>query len=293
MPARVAGALLLGAAVLAGAYGFFTTATKPSTRADQQVVPVVVSGTAQLRETATGAHERWSNAPVTISLDGSLDELGPTAKDAVRSAFGAWIASGVALPPLTFDSRTDAAGAVRDGVNRIVYGPIWLKGHESDLAVTIGYEETASGEIVEADTIFNSSYPFAVLPSEAAEESANLDEATCRARYDLQNVATHEAGHFFGLGEDMEDERTTMFIRSLPCQTHKRALTAPDRAVMNSLYSQPVSAARHGCAVAAPAPAPTRAGAVALLLLTLGAARRTGRGRRPCREIAPPGGLAR
>jgi len=64
--------------------------------------PVVVSGTAGLREAPSGAHERWGSAPVTITLDPSLDALDPGAKEGVRNAFGTWLSTGIALPALTF-----------------------------------------------------------------------------------------------------------------------------------------------------------------------------------------------
>ena len=56
-------------------------------------------------------------------------------------------------------------------------------------------------------------------------------------KYDVQDVATHEFGHFYGLGEDMTDTTTTMFITSKPCQTHKRTLTESDVTSMSGLYA--------------------------------------------------------
>ena len=43
--------------------------------------------------------------------------------------------------------------------------------------------------------------------------------------------------HFYGLGEDMTDTTTTMFITSKPCQTHKRTLTESDVTSMSGLYA--------------------------------------------------------
>ena len=62
-------------------------------------------------------------------------------------------------------------------------------------------------------------------------------------------MATHESGHVYGLGEDMQDTTTTMYIRSSPCETHKRALSTADQQVMTALYAPSVAAA----AAAAPA----------------------------------------
>jgi hypothetical protein len=194
----------------------------------------VVSGKAQTKTTSTGAHEKWAaGTPVTIVLDGSLDTLGPNARTAVRDAFGTWVASGVSLPSLTLDHQSGAGRAARDGVNRILVGPITLAGHEKDVAATIAYADDRTGAIVEVDMIFNSKYAFDVL---------DPDDKKCAKDYDLQNIATHEAGHFFGLGEDLEDPTTTMYFRSATCEVTKRALSAPDRDAMMGLYPLRTSA---------------------------------------------------
>ncbi|MDP9036404.1 MAG: hypothetical protein M3O50_16510 [Myxococcota bacterium] len=249
--ARVALAIVMGTV----AYTVYAAGHK----VHRTLVPVVVSGTALIRQTPSGAHERWTNTSVTVTLDASLDALDPAAKDAVRSAFGAWVASGIGLPRLVFESSAQSRGAVQDGVNLVRYGPITQPGHEHDLAVTIGYEDATTGEILEADTIFNSDYPLAALLSPSSEKAEADDSSRgCGDRYDLENVATHEAGHFFGLGEDVEDTRATMYFRSLPCQTHKRVLTGPDRALMTTLYAEPVPSPAQGCGgSAAPTPSST------------------------------------
>ena len=281
LPARRARALPsrlqigAGVALATIAGGFALHASAREAHHAHPVVQVISAGTAGLRETASGAHERWGTAPVTVTLDPSLDAIGPSAKEAVKSALGAWLSSGVPLPPVTFDTSADgtsqaspgggphppAREAVQDGVNTILFAPITTPGHEKDLAITIGYMDSVTGQILEADTVFNADYDFGTLagaePGEGDEPGAYEDNGTdCQGRYDLQNVATHEAGHFFGLGEDMEDTQATMYLRSAPCQTHKRTLTKPDLTIMTSLYSEAApgpaasSGAAKGCSVA-------------------------------------------
>jgi MYXO-CTERM domain-containing protein len=50
---------------------------------------------------------------------------------------------------------------------------------------------------------------------------------------------THEAGHFFGLDEDMDDDASTMFYKTGKCELKKRDLEGPDRSVMTMLYESP------------------------------------------------------
>ncbi|MEO8875757.1 MAG: matrixin family metalloprotease [Polyangiaceae bacterium] len=214
--------------------------------------------TATPRKVDDGKSERWGAGNVSVVLDGSLDDLDPNAKDAVSAAFGEWITSGAKVNAVVVNRSTDHIGVAHDGVNRIVYGPITISGHEKDVAATISYANDATGEIEEADTVFNSAYPFAVLPE------GSVDSKTCAGKaYDVQNVATHELGHFFGLGEDFSDTSTVMFIQSAPCQTHKRLLTESDTVAMSGLYATapaPGSSAPSGAAASC---AVSRAGGAA------------------------------
>jgi hypothetical protein len=197
-----------------------------------KAVQSVVSGRAGLRQTSSGADERWSSAALTITIDPTLANATPAAKDAIMNAFGAWESSGASVPQVSFDSTSTPGEAAQDGVNRLLLGPITVPGQEQDLAITISYADTDSGEMVEADTIFNNAYDWASIGSAIGKDGA------CDNRYDLQNVATHEAGHFFGLGEDYQDQATTMYVSSMPCQISKRTLSASDVSVVSGLYAQ-------------------------------------------------------
>jgi hypothetical protein len=211
------------AIVIAGAsLSYSAFAAKPHATAFAKASP----------RTDHGMNERWGAGSLTVVLDGSLDDMDPAAKDAVTAAFATWGTSGASVNAVVVNRSTDRVAAAQDGVNRISFGSIDIPGHENDVAATISYADDATGEIIEADTIFNSKYAFQVMPEQAS------DVAECASgKYDVQDVATHEFGHFYGLGEDMSDSTTTMFITSKPCQTHKRTLTESDVASMSGLYA--------------------------------------------------------
>jgi Matrixin len=212
-----AAVLVAGAAVSQSALGAtsaYMAAAKASPRTDH------------------GLSERWGAATVTVVLDGSLDDMDPAAKDAVTAAFGTWMSSSANVNAVVVNRSTDRVGAAEDGVSRISFGAIDIPGHEKDVAATISYADDATGEIVEADTIFNNAYAFQVMPEQVSDSRDCIGD-----KYDVQDVATHELGHFYGLGEDMSDETTTMFITSKPCQTHKRTLTESDVTSMSGLYA--------------------------------------------------------
>lgn len=190
------------------------------------------AGRARLRTTPSGVDEKWQAREIEVTIDPTLAAIAPGAREAVIRAFGAWMSTGAALPAVSVETSTTKGEAAYDGVNRLLVGPITAPGREYALAITISYADETTGEIVEADTIFNSAVVFGTL--DAAPGAG--DDGACDGRYDLQNVAAHEAGHFFGLGEDYDNTTTTMYVSSLPCQTSKRVLTSTDVSVVSQLY---------------------------------------------------------
>jgi hypothetical protein len=200
----------------------------------------VHSGSPAFKRSSAGSDLLWKKASVTVYLDDSLSKLGPQANDAVMQAFGQWVGSDPKLPALSFDSGHGQAEPKQDGKNTVSYAPITVKGHEHDVAITITYANDKTGEIVEADVILNARYEMGVLTPKPQTnvDAKNDDEAMdCQSRYDAQNVATHEAGHFFGLGEDMTERGSTMFLSIDKCETHKRLLSATDVGAVTTLYA--------------------------------------------------------
>jgi len=239
---------IIALAAIAGTFGVAGAANDLShLRTRPKAVMQVVSGNPTLKKGADGDSVRWHSNRSKIYFDSSLDRAGRHAREVVELGFGTWLASGAKLPSLDFDSTEGARfGQVPNGKSEVMYGPITLHGHENDLALTVTFSDPKTGEVVESDMIFNSKHPFGILPysTMSATESASLGKASgCDQKYDLQSVATHEAGHFFGLGEDFEDKPATMFYTTGRCETNKRALHGSDETTMNALYSvSPVQA---------------------------------------------------
>ncbi len=90
---------------------------------------------------------------------------------------------------------------------------------------SVAYGRT-TGEIFDVDILFNEGRgPFAVCP-----------EGGCAGRaVDLENVATHEIGHFFGLAHS-DDESATMACSAEEDDIEKRSLAPDDVAGICAIY---------------------------------------------------------
>jgi hypothetical protein len=264
-------------------------------RSPASVSPDVRSGSPGFKTAKSGRELHWAKQGVTVYLDGSLSRLGSAGNEAVMHAFGQWLGSDPKLPALRFDTGATSTEPKQDGKSTVSYGLIRTPGHERDVAITITYANDQTGEIVEADVILNALYPMGVLtPKPKSSDSTSkgsgsgsgdndsgksrLDEAEdCQNRYDAQNVATHEAGHFFGLGEDMTERSATMFLSIDQCETHKRVLASTDVGAVSTLYAtsqepEPKSDAA-GCSFGGASPS-SRALLVSGLVFGLGLWRR-------------------
>lgn len=219
--------------------------------------------------------QRWMIPEVKVVIDDSVQWVAPQAEQAVVQAFGAWLSSNPNLPELTLEHTHGLKPKLDpDGVNAVMVAPIEFAGHEDDLAITIGFSDEETGEITEADIIINSRHVYSNLDTNiAGAPTVSCDgtsqAAACDYRYDLQNVMTHEVGHFYGLGEDRADRGATMYSCTSACETHKRDLSEGDRALIADLYRVPIQARAGSCAGARLAPAGPLSGGVGALLVGL------------------------
>ncbi|HEY6557920.1 MAG TPA: matrixin family metalloprotease [Polyangiaceae bacterium] len=234
-------------------------------RGSEPLAPQVVSGKAGLKQATSGKFQRWRKQKVDVLIDSSVDTLGAGTRDAIRGAFESWDSAGITLPEVRFRNTSGVKlSAKPDGVSTVIYAPIDIPGHTNDLAVTIAFSDPVSGEIVEADVVINSRHEFAALQNsdddrdddrdddgrkqprteETAESGKHAgrcvtssDGSQCGRKYDIQNVMTHEAGHFYGLAEDVHEPSATMYECISACETRKRALSLEDQDAVTELYA--------------------------------------------------------
>ena len=142
---------------------------------------------------------------VTWKLSGATipGNIGSSAaRSAISNAFAAWHA--IDTQKIFIDGGSTNAKTTRfDGTNAI----LWKRLNASTIGVTYVWYYTATGIVAEVDTAFNSRYPWAIFDLNAGECQPSPDA------YDLQNIATHEFGHWIGL-EDLYgdgDKDLTMY----------------------------------------------------------------------------------
>lgn len=124
----------------------------------------------------------------------------------------------------TYEIDYTASYGVQDYKNSITFGNYPTEGV---IAVTTVWYNIITNEIVEFDMMFDTDWIWG---------DATLDPTVM----DLQNIATHEFGHAFGLGDVYSSSCTevTMYGYSDYGETKKRTLELPDITGLQALYGK-------------------------------------------------------
>jgi len=176
----------------------------------------------------------------------------------VEESFGTW--TGVECDGLPLGLRTKRiANKTADydswfeeedlsGMNAVSFVNDWdERGNAAVIfALTEVFSNTSSGEILWVNMKLNEQYGNwgDCCPSGVCSEK---DATRCHTRrtVDLQNVITHEAGHFIGLAHECALRDATMYYAADRGQTNKRTLEADDREGICNIY--PPGSLPEGC----------------------------------------------
>jgi MYXO-CTERM domain-containing protein len=118
------------------------------------------------------------------------------------------------------------------------------------LAITTVTFDSQAGRLVDADIEINdTSFSFS---------TCDLDEASCRVAYDLENMLTHELGHVVGLDHPPSGDpgafEATMFASTSEGAIDKRDLADDDIAGICTIYPAGIADAGECYGVERPAP---------------------------------------
>ena len=131
---------------------------------------------------------KWSRLPVRYHVTdrGTAGVTAAQFRDAAARAFGTWQGVASASVSATFAGFTVAEPDDEDNQNTLGFAS------RPDLARVLGstsyFIDDATGEILEADIFFNSTFPWSVSSSGES------------GKFDLESIILHETGHLFGLG---------------------------------------------------------------------------------------------
>jgi len=150
-------------------------------------------------ETSSGQRVtlKWSQTPRYFVTGASVP--GVSAADfqsAIARSFARWEAVPTATITYQFGGVTTANPGDDDGTS--VLGFVNHPELDRVLASTSLLIDDMTGALLESDVFFNAAWPWSVA---AAGESG---------RYDLESIATHELGHFSGLGHSAIGETTAV-----------------------------------------------------------------------------------
>jgi len=189
---------------------------------------------------ATGTLLAWGTPEIEYAFNSagfaSLDEA--SFRGAVARAFAHWAEVRCAGQPIGFQfgalpQRTNlTVGPQREEPNLNVLSELsasqWseLEYSPKAFAKTELWFDVSTGEILGADIAFNRDIgTMGICP-----------DSGCPANtIDLENVATHEIGHFLGLAHSAERD-STMWCDAVPGDLQKRTLAADDEAGLCAIY---------------------------------------------------------
>lgn len=227
-------ALLLAAPAPASAWCRMTTSLRSPTLAEPCVLP----------DPTTEPPEQflaWQRPCSSIALSASALSSDLTA-DEVYGVLGRSIATweavscggvaiGVDLGVMDAQSTCVEPLYRDDGgnVNTIMFVQDWAdRDYDSAaFALTTVWHRRSTGEILDADMEINEQRgPYAICPPEGCSDERGVD---------LENVITHELGHYLGLAHSA-DMDATMFASSVAGETIKRDLSPDDVAGICEVY---------------------------------------------------------
>jgi hypothetical protein len=208
-----------------------------------------------VRSADDGSPVRWEPTEVAVILDPNLAEVSDDVSAALEEAFAAWTeASDLALPVVSLNEGPVDEIGYRDGQpnwSTVRYAAEGSPLAGKALAITVLTFDD-EGRILDADILVNggADRPFQMIGDEekhkhgkhgakgahGAKGQQGEEHDDVGHAYDVQNVLTHEVGHFLGLGEEEVDVDATMFVTSAKGEIKKRDLSDDDLAGLETLY---------------------------------------------------------
>lgn len=184
--------------------------------------------------------QAWLSRCVPYAISARNDRLLDAASIAtIQRSFDAWAkvsCSDFSFMHVGFTTETEAFDVTSPETqfNAIAFLESWKESpipEQRLLALTLTHFVIQTGEILDADIIFNADdFDFVDVDSLASCVPASDSKI-----YDLENTLVHEIGHFVGF-DHVSARASTMFAEADACETSKRSLDADDEKGLCDVY---------------------------------------------------------
>jgi len=169
----------------------------------------------------------WDRDNVTYVIDSAGSDNVPLASAvaAVRASFQTWEAVTCSFIAFEYGGTVDNPSLGNDEVNVVT----WIESgwsHDANVLALTTTTFFCSGQMVDADIEVNGDSWQWTVGSQAGQ-------------YDIQNVMTHEDGHFIGFAHS-PDTTSTMYFQSAAGDLSRRTLTADDAQGACDVYPEVV-----------------------------------------------------
>lgn len=186
--------------------------------ADNDSTAVTSSAGWHLKNGTTIYRVNYSTVPSTVGSS--------VAKTVFTNSFASWD-SFVSSVNIVEGSPTTVKRAKFDSQSVLFFGRL----ASSSIGITYIWYYPSTGEVAEVDTVYNSRYNWSYTPY-------NTGACGNSNSYDLQNIATHEDGHWFGLDDMYSTDYVdnTMYGYGDLGELKKDTLTTGDKAGLSAIY---------------------------------------------------------
>ena len=194
----------------------------------------------------TKYHWADTSIPVTylVNLGGmpGASLTGLQAEAGIDAAFQTWEADEGSYMDFTDGGTTDTGisslANKMDYYNVVGWANLSTTKYRDAIAVTIYWYNVATKHLVEVDVAMNSD-PYFQWWQEPTGETW-IDDESAAYNVDVQNIMTHEAGHWLVLGDlyATYNSEKTMYGYSGELELKKRSLTSGDEAGIRKIYPE-------------------------------------------------------
>lgn len=206
---------------------------QPKVKPEPNSSPVLICSLTDLDSTAPVTPTDWHlpNGRWTYLLNTSSVPTSVGASNLpliATSSFNTWSKTTGNKVTFSLGAKTTIDRKAFDGKNIITWGKTSIQA----LAVTYTWYYPSTGLVAEVDTIMNNRYAWSWTPYNPQNLCADKNS------YDVQNILTHELGHWLGLDDEYSPSYVdnTMYGYGSKAEIKKDTLTTGDIAGISSIY---------------------------------------------------------